>query len=96
MATARREMIDALVAAGVGRDRAVMYVDAFAEYREASANIAKNGLIVEHPRTRAPLVNPYVAIRDRALAKLSRMGRVPAGFLWVDDPGLPASAPAVD
>ena len=48
----------------------------------ASENIAKNGLIVSHPRTGAPLTNPYVPIRDAALKKLGRMYSVKADFLW--------------
>jgi phage terminase small subunit len=42
------------------------YVDALATYREAQANIATNGAIVFHPRTGAPIENPYLAVRDRA------------------------------
>ncbi len=74
----REEAVEALVALKVKRDRAVQYADAWAEYQAASANIAKNGVIVAHPRTAAPLVNPYVAIRDGALKKLAGFRDVPA------------------
>lgn len=74
----RDEVIEALVAVRVRRDRAAMYADAYLEYQAASENIAKNGVIVAHPRTGAPLVNPYVAIRDGALKKLASMSEVPA------------------
>lgn len=53
-------------------------MQAYLEYQAASENIAKNGAIVAHPRTGAPLVNPYVAIRDGALKKLAAMPEIPA------------------
>ena len=60
-----------------------MYCDAFLEYREASANIASHGAIVQHPRTANPITNPYVAIRDAALRKLQNMRSIKgADLLW--------------
>jgi phage terminase small subunit len=44
----------------------VTYLDALNTYREAQANIDANGAIVFHPRTGAPIENPYLAVRDRA------------------------------
>ena len=78
----RAEIIEALVTRRVPKDRAVIYCDAFLEYREASENISRNGVIVAHPRTGAPMTNPYVAIREAALKKLAGMRDVPAAFLW--------------
>jgi phage terminase small subunit len=78
----RDEVISELVDRKVKRDRAVQYADAFLEYREASENIERNGVIVAHPRTGAPMPNPYVRVRDAALKKLSGMRDVPAAFLW--------------
>lgn len=78
----RDEIVAELVKRKTPRDRAVMYADAFEEYRVASENIAKNGLIVSHPRTGAPMTNPYVPLRDAALKKLGRMYNVKAEFLW--------------
>lgn len=78
----RDEIIAALVARQTPLDRAVQYADVFLEYQEATANIAKNGALVAHPRTGAPVLNPYVAIRDGALKKLSHMRDVKAAFLW--------------
>lgn len=78
----KAEIIAALVAHRNPRDWAAMYADAFLEYREATANIDKNGLIVQHPRTANPIVNPYVTIRDKAIAKMARMDGVSAQFLW--------------
>jgi phage terminase small subunit len=78
----RDEIISALVKNGAGRDRATVYADSFLDYREATANIAEHGVIVQHPRTGNPIENPYVAIRDRAAAKLSKLRGVRAEFLW--------------
>ena len=46
-----------------------MYADAFLEYQAAQANIAEHGSIVFHPRTGAPIENPYLVVRDRAPAR---------------------------
>jgi phage terminase small subunit len=78
----KAEVIAALVERGVSRDRATLYADAYCEYREASANIEEHGVIVLHPRTANPVENPYLAIRDRAAAKLAAMRKIPADFLW--------------
>ena len=77
------EIIAKLVEAGTSRDRATIYADAFLEYQEATDNIAKNGVIVQHPRTANPIENPYLAIRDRAMKKLISIERVGgAASLW--------------
>ncbi len=81
-ALTRDEIITALVQREAKRDRAVTYSDAFLEYREASANIAENGVIVLHPRTANPIENPFLKIRDRALKKLQSIRGVKADFLW--------------
>lgn len=75
-------IVEQLVQAGTRRDLAVMYCDAFCEYREASKNISAHGTIVQHPRTANPIENPYLVIRDRALRKLQGMVNVKAAFLW--------------
>lgn len=74
----RDEIIAALGDLGVKRDRATQYFDAYEEYRLASENIEKNGPIVQHPRTAQPMENPFLKVRDRALAKLGGMRDVPA------------------
>jgi hypothetical protein len=52
------------------------------------ANVAENGAICLHPRTGAPFENPYLPIRDRALATLQRMANVKqAEFLWQSENG---------
>ncbi len=71
-----------LLANAQRRDACVQYADAFMEYQEATANIDAHGLVVQHPRTLAPITNPYVAIRDRALKKLQRFPAIRAAALW--------------
>lgn len=44
----------------------VRYADAFAQYHEAADNLARNGIITAHPRTGAPLENPYLKVRNAA------------------------------
>lgn len=78
----RAEIIDELVRRHESKARATIYADAFLEYQEASANIQKNGTIVQHPRTSNPIENPYLVLRDRAGRKLEEMKRVDADFLW--------------
>lgn len=53
----------------------------FAEYQTAAANIEKNGTIVFHPKTGAPIPNPYLPIRDAAAKRLREI-RIQVGELW--------------
>ena len=79
----RAEIIVILTEQNPGKaDQVAQYADAYAEYVEASANIAANGLVVQHPRTMNPIVNPYGAIRDRALKKLQSFRRLATNGLW--------------
>ena len=78
----RDGIIAGLVERGTRRDVAAQYADVFLEYREASANIREHGAMVLHPRTANPIENPYLTIRDRALAQLRRMRGVKADWLW--------------
>lgn len=83
MATVTRDAVVAtLTGRGVARDRAVQYADQYATYHEAQENISKNGAVVANPRTGAPLINPYLAIRDRALGSLRLMQDIDATGLW--------------
>jgi phage terminase small subunit len=77
----RDEVIAALVGTGSKRDVAAQYADAYLEYHEASKNIREQGAMVLHPRTANPIENPYLQIRDRALARMQRM-KVRAEKLW--------------
>ena len=58
-----------------------IYVDAWAEYRAAQAKIDEGGTVVLHPRTGAPFANPYIPVRDKAGAVMSRL-RIKADALW--------------
>ena len=78
----REEIVAQLMSRGATKDRATMYADAFIEYRSASENIEAFGIIVQHPRTANPIENPYLAIRDRALAKLKTFTKMEVEFLW--------------
>jgi len=70
------------------RTRAVdirVFADALRTYSEAASNVLRNGAIVSHPRTGAPIENPYLKVQqstgrtltqlrlksDRALAAMS-------------------------
>ena len=59
-----------------------MYADAFVEYQAAQKNISEHGSIVFHPRTGAPIDNPFVRVRDRAGALMRRMRVVKADAIW--------------
>lgn len=52
------------------------YVDQFAAYVEAQENISRNGAVCAHPRTGAPMENPYLKVRDNATRLLQKMRRV--------------------
>lgn len=78
----RDKVIKILLGNGVGEAKATVYTDAYLEYQIATANIAEYGMIVKHPRTGNPIENPYLAIRDRAEKKLSRMQYLNSRGLW--------------
>lgn len=80
----KESVIDMLVAENPKARRAdlVIYADAFLEYKIAQANIAEHGAVVAHPRTAAPIDNPYIKTRDRASKLLRSMPRIKADDLW--------------
>jgi hypothetical protein len=84
----RDEIVAELVKRKTPADQAVQYADAFMEYQTASANIEKSGAVCSHPRTGAPMLNPYLPIRDGALKKLQNMRNVKADFLWAAGSGM--------
>lgn len=43
-----------------------VYLDAWWDYHGAQANITEHGPIVLHPRSGAPIGNPYLPIREAA------------------------------
>jgi phage terminase small subunit len=62
-------------------EQLTMYADAFADYQTAQANIGEHGSIVFHPRTGAPISNPYLSIRSAAAAAMTRL-KLKADPLW--------------
>ena len=78
----RQEIVDVLVANGTRVDVASLYADAYLEYSEALANIEKHGILVQHPKSGAPIQNPYLSIRDRAAAKMVRLRPKGVAELW--------------
>lgn len=58
-----------------------IYVDAMITYREANENISRNGAINAHPRTGAPIENPYLKVRKAAGETLTKLNIDP-GDIW--------------
>ena len=52
-------------------DFATIYADAIIDYLAASENIRENGSVVLHPRTGAPIDNPYLRVRVSAIAQMA-------------------------
>ena len=50
-----------------------IYSDALRTYSEAALNVLKNGAICSHPRTGAPIENPYLKIRAQQAAIIGKM-----------------------
>ena len=53
-----------------------IYAHALATYCEAAKNIASNGAICSHPRTGAPMENPYLKIQTQKAAVLLKMAHI--------------------
>ena len=53
-----------------------IYADALTVYFEASANIRGHGAISAHPRTGAPIENPYLKVQTAKGAVLGKMQNV--------------------
>jgi len=78
----RAEIVTGLLERGAKRDAANQYADAYLEYHQAADRVAAAGLVVAHPVHGGPIENPYLAIRDKALARLQAMRK--AAFIDVD------------
>lgn len=78
----RAEAVARLVDAGEATERAVQYVDLFAEYREATLNIRKYGVVVMNAHVRQPMENPYMGRRDKARDALAKFRDIEAPWLW--------------
>ena len=50
-----------------------VFAGAMATYREAARNVKANGAIVMHPRTGAPIENPYLRIAESSSRILCKM-----------------------
>lgn len=64
-------------------DHIHMYADCFLSYQQAAANIAAQGAIVAHPRTGAPMENPYLKVQLAAMAGLRKLSQIrQVNALW--------------
>lgn len=61
---------------------AVIYATAWTEYATADANIREHGTVVVHPKTGAPIPNPYLPIRASAQKRMAAIKGVNADVLW--------------
>jgi len=61
-------------------DELRVYRDALARYNEAADNLAKCGSVTGHPKTGAPMVNPFLDIQERAARVLERFHRNNPGW----------------
>jgi hypothetical protein len=66
-------VVSYLVGGGVKPERAALYADSYLEYRIAQDNIRRLGSVVADARTGAAAQNPYLAVRDKAFARLESM-----------------------
>jgi phage terminase small subunit len=66
------------------QDLVQIYCDACETYNEAQENIKRNGAVVSHPRTGAPLENPYLKVRYQSSVVIERIRKTlnenPSGF----------------
>lgn len=58
-----------------------LYAEAFIEHAAAQAKIEKLGSIVVNEKTKMPVDNPYIAVRDRTGRTMREMG-LRTGDLW--------------
>jgi phage terminase small subunit len=59
-----------------------IYADAFLEYQAAQKNIDEHGSVVFHPKTGAPIDNPFCRVRDRASTIIRKMRTIKADCIW--------------
>lgn len=59
-----------------------LYAGSFVDYQEAADNIARHGTIVAHPRTGAPIENPYFKIKVATMKSLLAFRRLKTDLLW--------------
>jgi phage terminase small subunit len=80
----RGEVMDTLLKAKNKPERAALYCDSFLEYKAAQENIDRNGAIVSDARTGGAVPNPFLAVRDKAFARLEALHKagVRSSDLW--------------
>lgn len=66
---------------GAEQAQLALYADVYLEYQVAQANIAEHGTVVFHPKTGAPIRNPYLEVRDAAWNRLQKSD-LRTGKLW--------------
>lgn len=67
----KKKILDFLLKKNAGREnKCHILASVIFEWMEANKNIQENGSIVFHPRTNAPIENPYLKIRDNAEKKI--------------------------
>jgi phage terminase small subunit len=54
-------------------DDVALYLEAYLEYQKAAANIAEHGPIIIHPRSGAPIDNPYCRVRSAAVESMRKV-----------------------
>lgn len=83
MPTKRADIFDFLQKQNprINKTKIIVFVDAALTYSESTKNITKNGVIVAHPRTGAPIDNPYLKSRKMAGDTISKIKLNDAG-LW--------------
>ena len=60
-------------------DDVVLVADALKIYAEGAANVRSHGAIVQHPRTGAPIENPYLRVMHGQVSVLAKMRHVRLG-----------------
>ena len=61
-----------------------IYADALVSYRIAQKNIDEFGSIVNHPRTGAPIENPYLKVQAAAAKQMLALKHFRSDGLWGD------------
>lgn len=65
----------------INNDKIIMYTDLYMDYQEAAKNIREQGALVSHPKTGAPIDNPYLKIRIKMNESLRKI-RINSDGLW--------------
>ena len=61
------------------------YALQFLTYLEAAENVLTNGTVCAHPRTGAPMENPYLKVRASAISALNKIKRLrKLDRLWIE------------